>query len=59
MKTFLFHVEFIDAFTGQFRTMSKEYRAKDYQSAKQGFNQYLETNRSIHSVLSCVFIKEI
>lgn len=59
LKTFLFHVEFIDDFTGQFRTMTKEYRAKDYQSAKQGFNQYLETNKSICAVLSCVFIKEI
>lgn len=59
MKTFLFHVEFIDARTGQFRTMVKEYRAKDYQSAKQGFDQYLETNKTIHAVLSCVFIKEV
>ena len=59
MKTFLFQVEVIDDLTGQFRTMAKEYRAKDYQSAKQGFNQYLETNKTIHSVLSCVFIKEI
>lgn len=32
MKTFLFHVEFIDDFTGQVRSMVKEYRAKDYQS---------------------------
>lgn len=59
MKTFLFHVEFIDDFTGQFRTMVKEYKAKDYATAKLGFNQYLETNKTIHSVLSCVFIKEI
>ena len=59
MKTFLFHVEFIVDLTGQFRTMAKEYRAKDYQSAKEGFNQYLETNKTIHSVLSCIFIKEI
>lgn len=59
MKNFLFHVEFIDDLTGQFRIMAKEYRAKDYQSAKQCFNQYLETNKSIHAVLSCVFIKEI
>ena len=59
MKTFLFHVEFIDDLTGQFRTMTKEYRAKDYQSAKRGINQYLETNKTIHSVLSCIFIKEI
>ena len=36
MKTFLFHVEFIDDLTGQFRTMSKEYIAKDYQSANKG-----------------------
>ena len=59
MKNFLFHVEFIDAFTGQIRTMVKEYRVKDYQSAKDGFNQYLETNKSIYAVLSCVFVKEI
>ena len=59
MKTFLFHVEFIDDLTGQFRTMAKKYRAKEYQSAKQGFNQYLETNKSIHAVLSCIFIEEI
>ena len=57
MKTFLFHVDFIDDLTGQFRTMIKEYRAKDYQSAKRGINQYLETNKTIHSVLSCIFIK--
>lgn len=59
MKTFLFRVEFIDDLTGQFRTMTKDYRAKGYQSAKRGINQYLETNRTIHSVLSCVFIKGI
>lgn len=59
MKTFLFHVEFIDNFTGQFRTMTKDYRAKDYESAKIGINQYLETNKSIHAVLSCIFIKEM
>lgn len=59
MKTFLFHVDFIDDFTGQFRTMAKEYRAKDYQSAKAGFNHYLETNKSIYAVLSCIFIKEM
>ena len=59
MKTFLFHVDFIDDFTGQFRTMVKEYRAKDYESAKKGINQYLETNKTIYSVLSCIFIKEI
>lgn len=59
MKTFLFHVEFIDDFTGQIRTMVKEYRTKDYQSAKKGINQYLETNKSIYAVLSCVFIKEM
>ena len=59
MKTFLFHVDFIDDFTGQFRTMVKEYRAKDYKSAKIGINQYLETNKTIYSVLSCIFIKEI
>lgn len=59
MKTFIFHVDFIDDITGQFITMTKEYRAKDYQSAKMGINQYLETNKTIHSVLSCIFIKEI
>ena len=59
MKTFLFHVDFIDDFTGQFRTMAKEYRAKDYETAKKGINHYLETNKTIHSVLSCIFIKEI
>lgn len=48
MKTFLFHVEFIDDLPGQFRTMTKEYRAEDYQSAKRGINQYLETNKTIH-----------
>lgn len=59
MKTFLFHIEFIDDLTGQIRTMTKEYRAKDYQSAKRGINQYLETNKTIHAVLSCVFIEEM
>ena len=39
MKTFLFHVDFIDDLTGQFRTMTKESRAKDYESAKKGINQ--------------------
>lgn len=59
MKTFIFVIDFIDDLTGQFRTMTKEYRVKDYESAKKGINQYLETNKTIHSVLSCIFIKEI
>ena len=58
MKTFIFVIDFIDDFTGQFRTMVKEYRAKDYESGKKGINQYLETNKTINSVLSCIFIKE-
>ncbi len=28
MKTFLFHVDFVDDFTGQFRTMAKEHLRK-------------------------------
>lgn len=59
MKTFIFVIDFIDSLTGQFRTMTKEYRASDYESAKKGIGQYLETNKTIHSVLSCVFIKEM
>lgn len=59
MKTFLFHVDFIDDLTGQFRTMTKEYRANDYESAKKGIGQYLETNKTIYSVLSCIFLKEV
>jgi hypothetical protein len=35
MKTFIFSIDFIDDYTGQFRNMVKEYRAKDYQSAKR------------------------
>ena len=59
MKTFTFVIDFIDDFTGQSRTMTKAYRARDYESANKGINQYLETNKTIHSVLSCIFIKEI
>jgi hypothetical protein len=59
MKTFIFSIDFIDNYTGQFRNMVKEYRAKDYPTAKKGINSYLETNKTINSVLSCIFVKEV
>lgn len=58
MKTYTFVIDFIDAMTGEFRRMVKDYKAKDYASAKAGISSYLETNKTIHSVLSCIFIKE-
>lgn len=58
MKTFTFVIDFIDDFTGQSRTMTKEYRTKDYESAKKGINQYLESNKTIHAVLSCIVIDD-
>lgn len=58
MKTYMFTIDFIDSMTGQFRNMVKEYCANSYEQANKGISQYLESNKTIHSVLSCIFVKE-
>lgn len=59
MNNYLFSIKFICANTGNIKTIQKEYRANTLECARIGLNSYLETNKTIHSALDTIFIKQL